>query len=260
MIAPQTEDGYTASMEVARPRYQWLVFDADGTLFDFRCGETVALKSTTHRYGVSFSPHLHEVYAEISADLWGRFERGEMPLKLLRVIRFERLFSDLDIDVEPEAFNSDFMEALGRQTQLLDGAEEVVRDLSLRFRLLLATNGIAVVQRARFSRSSIRQYFHDVVISDEIGVAKPQTEYMEEVFSRMGHPLKSEVLMIGDSLSSDISAGAGFGIDTCWFNPNGIALDGGPRPTFTIADLSEIAAIVSGGSPTGGLDVNSSSR
>jgi FMN phosphatase YigB (HAD superfamily) len=121
----------------------------------------------------------------------------------------------------------------------------VVRDLSARFRLLLATNGIAVVQRARFSRSSIRRYFEDVVISDEIGVAKPQTEYMDEAFSRMGDPSKSEVLIIGDSLSSDITAGANYGIDTCWFNPGHLPLDGFPKPTFTIEDLSEIEAIVS---------------
>ena len=232
-----------------RPRYRWLIFDADGTLFDFHRGETVALQSTTDRYGISYSMHLHDVYAAISTDLWWRFERGEMPLERLRVMRFERLFSDLGIDLEPETFNDDFMEALGRQTQLLEGAEDVVRDLSARFRLLLATNGIAVVQRARFSRASIRKYFEDVVISDEIGVAKPQTEYMDEAFLRMGDPPKSEVLMIGDSLSSDISAGANYGIDTCWFNPDRLPLDGFPKPTFTIEDLSEIDAIVSGDYP-----------
>lgn len=232
-----------------RPRYRWLIFDADGTLFDFHRGETVALRSTSEKHGFPYSPHLHDVYAAISAELWGRFERGEMPLDQLRVIRFERLFTDLGIDVEPEPFNNDFMAALGRQTQLLDGAEDVVRDLSARFRLLLATNGIAVVQRARFSRSSIRRYFEDVVISDEIGVAKPQTEYMDEAFSRMGDPPKSEVLMIGDSLSSDITAGVNYGIDTCWFNPNRLPLDGFPKPTFTIEGLSEIDAIVSGGHP-----------
>jgi YjjG family noncanonical pyrimidine nucleotidase len=236
-------------MESHRPRYSWLIFDADGTLFDFHRGETTALQSTTNKHGVSYSSHLHEVYAAISAELWGRFERGEIPLDLLRVMRFERLFADLGIELEPEPFNLDFMEALGRQTQLLDGAEDVVRDLSSRFRLLLATNGIAVVQRSRFSRSSIRRYFEEVVISDEIGVAKPQTEYMDEAFSRMGHPAKSEVLMIGDSLSSDVAAGVNYGIDTCWFNPNQLPLDGSPKPTFTIEDLSEIDAIVSGCHP-----------
>jgi YjjG family noncanonical pyrimidine nucleotidase len=225
-------------------RYQWLIFDADGTLFDFDLGETAALQLTTRRHGFEYSARLHHAYKIISADLWGAFERGEVDLKHLRVERFERLFDELEIDVDPESFNSDFMRDLGQQTQLLPGAESLVRRLSSRFRLLLATNGIAIVQRARFSRSSIRRYFEEVVISDEIGVAKPQPEYMEVVFSRMGHPPKSEVLMIGDSLSSDIAAGAGFGIDTCWFNPNGIALDGGPQPKFTITDLSEIDAIV----------------
>ena len=226
------------------PRYQWLVFDADGTLFDFHLGETTALQLTTRKHGFEYSSHLHDVYKEISAELWGQFELGEITLKHLRVTRFDRLFSELEIDVEPGSFNIDFMEALGQQRQLLPGAEAVVHDLSSRFRLLLATNGIAVVQRPRFAHSSIRKYFEDVVISDEIGVAKPQTGFMEEAFSRMGDPPRSEVLMIGDSLSSDIAGGVNYGIDTCWFNPDGIALDGGPKPTFTIADLNEIDDIV----------------
>ena len=235
---------YTASMETARPRYSWLIFDADGTLFDFRSGETAALQSTTRRHGITYSSQLHEIYSAISAELWRQFELGEIPLKELRVMRFERLFADLEIDQQPESFNLDFMHALGKQTQLLPGAETTVRRLSSRFRLLLATNGIAVVQRSRFARSSIRRYFEDVVISDEIGVAKPQTEFMVEAFSRMDHPAKSEVLMIGDSLSSDIAGGVAFGIDTCWFNPDNLPLDGSPKPTYTIADLSEIDAIV----------------
>jgi putative hydrolase of the HAD superfamily len=233
-------------MANAQPRYRWLIFDADGTLFDFHQGETAALRSTTRQHGITYSTELHEIYAAISAELWRRFELGEIPLKQLRVMRFERLFTDLGIDLEPDAFNLDFMAALGQQRQLLPGAESVVRDLSSRFRLLLATNGIAVVQRPRFAHSTIRRYFEDVVISDEIGVAKPQTGFMEEAFSRMGEPRKSEVLMIGDSLSSDIAGGVNFGIDTCWFNPGRLSLDGSPKPTFTIADLSELYAIVAG--------------
>jgi putative hydrolase of the HAD superfamily len=231
-------------MSTNRRRYQWLIFDADGTLFDFHLGETTALQLTTRKHGIEYSSHLHEVYNAISAELWGQFERGETTLNDLRVTRFERLFSELGIGAEPESFNIDFMSDLGQQTQLLPGAEDVVRELSSRFRLLLATNGIAVVQRPRFARSSIRKYFEDVVISDEIGVAKPQTGFMKEAFSRMGDPQKSEVLMIGDSLSSDIAGGANFGIDTCWFNPNALSLDGFPKPTFMIEDLTEIDDIV----------------
>lgn len=238
-------------MHTSRPRYRWLVFDADGTLFDFHLGETIALRSTLRRHGIDYSTGLHDAYAAISGELWRAFERGEISLERLRVARFERLFAEQGIDLEPDSFNLDFMEALGRQTQLLDGAEDVVRRLSAGCRLLLATNGIAVVQRSRFARSSIRRFFEDVVISDEIGVAKPQPGYLEVAFERMGHPQKSEVLMIGDSLSSDIAGGAAFGIDTCWFNPNGLSADGGPQPTYTIADLSEIDAIATGTGPDG---------
>jgi len=237
---------YTASMEKARARYQWLIFDADGTLFDFHLGETMALQLTTQEHGIEYSSHLHHMYNTISAELWGQFERAEVTLKDLRVTRFERLFSELGIDAGPESFNTDFMKNLGQQTQLLPGAEATVRNLSSRFQLLLATNGIAAVQRPRFANSSIRKFFEDVVISDEIGVAKPQIGFMAEAFIRMGEPQKSEVLMIGDSLSSDIAGGVNFGIDTCWFNPKGLDLDGGPKPTFTIANLTEIDDIVDG--------------
>jgi 2-haloacid dehalogenase len=225
-------------------RYRWLIFDADGTIFDFHRGEIEALKSTTRSHGISYSADLHDAYAVISAELWRLFENGEMPLIELRVVRFERLFNETGIDLDAEHFNDDFMHALGQQTQLLPGAEGLIKSLASRFRLLLATNGIAVVQRSRFSRSSIRRYFEDVVISDEIGVAKPQPEYMDVAFSKMGDPPKPEVLMIGDSLSSDIAGGAGYGIDTCWFNPNGLSLDGFPKPTYTITELAEIEEIV----------------
>ena len=229
------------------PRYRWLIFDADGTLFDFHLGETTALQLTTRQHGIEYSSHLHDVYKAISAELWAQFELGEVSLMHLRVARFERLFGELRIDLEPESFNIDFMDALGQQRQLLPGAEDVVRDLSSRFCLLLATNGIAVVQRPRFAQSSIRKYFKDVVISDEIGVAKPQVGFMAEAFSRMGRPEKSDVLMIGDSLSSDIAGGANFGIDTCWFNPDGHALVGSPKPTFEVTDLMEINGVVGDG-------------
>ncbi len=226
------------------PPYQWLVFDADGTLFDFRSGEKVALMETTRSHDLSYSAEIHQTYAGISAGLWRKFENGEISSEELRIARFKDLFDELGIDLDPVQFNLSFMRALGQQTQLLPGAEDLVKRLSTKHRLLLATNGIAIVQRSRFSQSSIRGFFEDVVISDEIGVAKPQVAFMVEAFSRMGNPSKSEVLMIGDSLSSDIAGGAAFGIDTCWFNPNGLELNGFPEPTFTIKDLAEIDGIV----------------
>ena len=163
-------------MEGDRPRYTWLIFDADGTLFDFHRGETTALQETTDRYGISYSSApARRLLRDQRRALGAIRTRRDASSSSCGSCASNVCSAELKIDLEPEPFNNDFMETLGRQTQLLDGAEDVVRDLSSRFRLLLATNGIAVVQRARFSSSSIRRYFEDVLISDEIGVAKPQT-------------------------------------------------------------------------------------
>jgi len=65
-----------------------------------------------------------------------------------------------------------------------------------------------------------------IVISEEVGHSKPHPGIFDVAFARMGHPRKDQVLMIGDSLTSDIKGGCDYGIDTCWFNPAGA-----PRPT-----------------------------
>jgi FMN phosphatase YigB (HAD superfamily) len=54
------------------------------------------------------------------------------------------------------------------------------------------------------------------------------------------HDNPSTVLMVGDSLASDIQRGCSAGIATCWFNPSGAANDTAIQPTFEIARLSEL--------------------
>ena len=154
-------------------------------------------------------------YAAISARLWRAFEGGEITSARLRVARFEELLGDVSLASDVSAR---YIEELGRESGLLPQAERVVEALAQSYRLLLATNGIADIQRSRFAGSTIAHYFHDIVISDEIGVAKPHAEFFDEAFARMGTPPRSKVLMVGDSLSSDIAGGIGYGIDACWFD------------------------------------------
>ena len=79
--------------------------------------------------------------------------------------------------------------------------------------------------------------------SEEVGSAKPSPEIFDTAFARMGHPARGEVLIVGDSLTSDIQGGHDYGIDTCWFNPGGMAHDGVPS-TFEIRRLAELIQIV----------------
>ena len=227
-------------------RYRWIVFDADGTLFDYDRAELGALAQTFRQYGLNFNADVHRLFGEINKPLWVEFEQGRLSTQRLRVQRFEELAAALEVDFCASDVSDDYLLNLGAQSALLPGAEGLVEDLSRDHGLALATNGIAAVQRSRFSASSIKQHFKALVISDEIGVAKPDPGFFSELFSRIGDPDRSEVLMVGDSLSSDIAGGFGFGIDTCWFNPTGQSNGSLVTPTYVISDLSEILEIARG--------------
>ena len=168
--------------------YTWIVFDADGTLFDFEHAEQSALARTLGHFGIRLTPEIHLVYDRISAELWARFEAGDIDSQRLRVERFELLIDRCGLDARPADVSDHYIESLGSENRLLSTAQAVVERLAVDFRLLLATNGIADVQRRRFECSSIRPCFDDIVISDEIGAAKPDPEFFDQVFARTGQP------------------------------------------------------------------------
>ncbi len=207
--------------------YTWFLFDADDTLFDYDKAESVALSETFAQFGCAFAAAYLDAYHAINAQLWRDFERGALEQERIKVLRFERLFSAIDVSIpDVAAFSTRYLENLGSCTYLLDGAETVIAALRGTVHLALITNGLQSVQRPRLERSSIGDAFEVVVISEEVGCSKPRPGIFDVAFARMGHPRKDEVLIIGDSLTSDIRGGSDYGIDTCWFNRSGA-----PRPT-----------------------------
>jgi len=229
-------------------RYEWLFFDADGTLFDYDLAEDRALESTFQDLRLPFVDGSRETYRQINRQVWIDFENRKITADVLRTRRFELLFEALHIHADPLAFSAQYLIRLAQQAQLMTGAEAVVRALAGSFRLALITNGLSDVQRPRLALSPIGAYFSEVAISEEIGVAKPAPAYFEAVFDRIAarfpRPAKNRVLVIGDSLSSDIQGGVSFGLPTCWFNPTGQPLPNGLRPTYEIRRLEEVLALV----------------
>ncbi len=215
-------------------RYSWIIFDADNTLFDFDRAERGALERTLGRFGMICDAEARAQFTAISARLWRAFESGAITSARLRVARFEELLAGRVPAVDPQLVSEAYLRELGGEAHLLPRAEEVVRRLAVSHQLLLATNGIADIQRRRFGAATIGDCFHDVVISDEIGIAKPHSGFFDEAFRRMGDPAREQVLLVGDSLTSDIAGGAAYGIDTCWFCPR--------DPPATPARISTAAA------------------
>ena len=78
----------------------------------------------------------------------------------------------------------------------------------------------------------------------ELGVQKPLPAYFDKVCDALNVTDRSRVVMIGDSLSSDILGGNNAGIDTIWYNPKGASLTGKACPTYTVYNYDEILSLL----------------
>jgi len=228
-------------------RYRWLLFDADGTLFDYDLAESTALEKTFKQIGRGFEPRYVGLYRQINEKIWQEYERGEISQALLRTRRFRLLFEAIGFDANPEIFSEVYLQNFAACSDLIEDAEDTVKALSGKVGMVLITNGLTTVQRPRLARSAIGGYFADIVISDEVGVAKPDRRIFDIAFGRMNHPRKDEVLIIGDSLTSDMKGGNDYGIDTCWFNPLHRPCDGHVTVRYEIDRLPDILRIIGDG-------------
>ncbi|HSO24277.1 MAG TPA: YjjG family noncanonical pyrimidine nucleotidase [Chondromyces sp.] len=227
--------------------YAWVLLDADGTLFDYDHSEAVTLAGTFAECGLPFEAGHVETYRRINGRLWLELERGTTTQERIRSERFASLFEVTGVDADPAAFSARYLANLARRTELIDGAAEVAARLAARARLLIVTNGLAEVQRPRLAASAVGPYIAGIVISEEVGSAKPDGGIFRAAFEAMGGPPKRDVLMVGDSPTSDIAGGRDFGIDTCWFNPARAPRPADVEPTFEIARLEELLEIVPDG-------------
>lgn len=226
-------------------KYNVLLFDADGTLFDFEQSERLALQDTFRAFEISYDSEMHmRLYQEINSKIWIEFEEHTITADALKAERFRRLFARLEIDVDPILFSDRYLNMLSQNAFLLDDAADLVVKLFHDYKMILVTNGLSSVQHARFRRSSIFQYFDSVIVSEDIGIAKPHTGIFEHTMKKIGHDQKNDVLIIGDNLRSDIQGGINFGIDTCWYNPEKKKNSNGISPTYEINHLLELENIL----------------
>jgi len=227
-----------------KKHYTWLWFDADGTLFDYNRAEAAALRNTFHSLTLPFEDTYLEVYRKINHGLWQALERQEITQAVLRFRRFELLMEALQVSGSPEQMSSAYVEQLSICSELIDGAYEVLQAFHEKSQLAIVTNGLQAVQRGRLENSAIKSFISELIISEEVEAAKPQAAFFDAAFARCEHPAKSDVLIIGDSLTSDIQGGVNYGIDTCWYNPAGEAQPDGLEITYEIKHLRELLELI----------------
>lgn len=221
-----------------------LLLDLDDTIYDFHRSEAHALTQTLQSIGVPATPANMQLYSRINDALWKALERGEVTREVLRLERFHQFFDALGIEGNSEAAAHHYETQLAQTAIFIEGAESLLQELHRCYRLALVTNGITQIQKGRLARGAIASFFEAIFISQEIGFNKPDPRFFEHVFETLDITDRSEVAIIGDSLTSDMKGGLAAGITTIWYNGRRLENLSSIQPDYEIRHLSELVPLL----------------
>ena len=223
---------------------EFLFLDLDDTILDFHKAERIALSGTIRSFGIEPTEEVLGRYHVINKAHWEMLERGELTRAEVLWKRFAVLFGEFGIEADPHDCAARYMQNLSIGHYFLPGAEEAVKSLHGKYRLFLASNGNAVVQKGRMTSANLYRFFEQVFVSEEIGHNKPSKAYFDAAFARIPGFDRSKAIMVGDSLTSDILGGNNAGIPTVWVNPNHLPRKEGIHVDYEIESISQLEALL----------------
>ena len=213
-------------------QYKAIFLDWDDTIGDWTQAEHKALRDIYTNY------HLDALYATAedfiaaykpyNLELWGMYGRGEVTKEWLHLQRFLKPIEGLQgatlqdgkaysLEEMAHKMGDEFLQLTNKYFSVLPGAAEVVRRLASRYPLTIISNGFKEVQYYKFAHSGLQDCFAHTIISEEVGINKPQPEIFR-IALRLNNVHAEEALMIGDSYSSDIAGAKAAGIDQVWLH------------------------------------------
>ena len=223
-------------------RYQWILFDADETLFHFDA--FAGLQRMFEAFSVQFTEDDYAIYQAVNQPLWVAYQDGEISAIDLQQRRFQNWADRLEVTTEQ--LNNAFLDAMAEICVPLPGAVKLLSALKGQVKMAIITNGFAALQARRLAHTGLQDLFEFVVISEEVGVAKPDIGIFNTAFSQMNELDKSRVLMVGDNLHSDILGGNSAGIDTCWLNAAQHSANSDIQPNYEVNNLAELQTLLVG--------------
>ena len=224
--------------------YRYVLIDNDNTLMDFHAAEKAALRDTLAGCGLPTDEATLATYHRINDALWKALERGETTQARLKVERFEQLLDYLHrTEPSAETLCDAYVEQLGCHAELLPGAMALMEALHGKVKIALVSNGVSRIQRGRLSRCPFTPLLDAVIISEEVGVRKPDPAMLRVAMEALGCTDIRQAVMIGDSLTADIAAAVNAGMDSVFYDPKGVGSD---KATYVVRALEEIPGIVLG--------------
>ena len=223
-------------------KYTTLLFDSDDTLLDFHASERRAIFEAFEKAELYFDEEMLSVYSAVNQGLWKALERGELTTDELLVERFRCFFEKYGYSYDPKEFNDLYFHCLADTDFVIDGAIEVLEALKDRYELDIITNGVGYIQTSRLGKSGLRKYFKHLFISGEMGANKPSRRFFDHVLDRVEEKDRSRILVIGDSLTSDIKGAVGCGLDSLYIGSENDITD--ILPTYRVDNIRQILNIL----------------
>lgn len=202
-----------------------IFFDLDHTIWDFDKNAEETLTELYHHYelkaiGLDSCEAFIERYTENNQLLWAEYHLGRITKDTLRAERFSKTFIELGVAPEkvPHQFEDDYVKHSPRKTNLFEGSEKVLAYLQKKYILHIISNGFKETTLLKMSTCNLNPYFTNVIISEDVGVNKPDKAIFEYALAKAGAQ-KEESIMIGDSIEADIRGAQDFGMKAIFFNP-----------------------------------------
>nr|WP_199157834.1 YjjG family noncanonical pyrimidine nucleotidase [Pedobacter sp. ASV2] len=202
-----------------------IFFDLDHTIWDFDRNAQETLNELYHTYdlnklGLTSCADFIATYTENNHQLWADYHLGKITKDFLRSERFSKTFIQLGVhpDAVPHQFEDDYVNISPTKTNLFDAAEEVLAYLQQKYTLHIISNGFKETTLTKMNVSNLNPYFHNVIISEDVGVNKPSPVIFQHALDK-AKARKEESIMIGDSLEADIYGALNFGMEAIFFNP-----------------------------------------
>jgi putative hydrolase of the HAD superfamily len=202
-----------------------IFFDLDHTIWDFDRNAEETLHELYEIYklrelGLLSAAEFITKYTENNHSLWAQYHLGLISKDLLRAERFRKTFIELGVhpDQVPHQFEEDYVKISPTKTNLFDGARKVLEYLQNKYTLHIISNGFKETTLTKMELSGLNPYFSNVIISEEVGVNKPDKAVFQYAIDKANAQVE-ESIMIGDSLEADIYGAQNFGMKAIFFNP-----------------------------------------
>ena len=223
-----------------------ILWDLDNTLLDPRPPERLAIRKCFRDLDLGeCTDEMLDAYPAINNKWWTMCEKGEKTKDEILVGRFQEFLSVFGRPVDKAAdFLADYMDSLGDNIFPIPGALETLRYLRGKVKQYILTNGVWASQRKKLCNSGIIDIVDDVFVSEDIGIEKPEKGIFDRVLDKIGCTDRSEVIMVGDSLTTDIRGGNNAGILCCWFNPKHKARPSDLRIDYEIDEIMKLLPIL----------------